>query len=115
MPPEAPVTIAVRAPAWDGQQTPVDRPLAQLGLKRRVALRVPFFVPTILAIARTDLTLTLPRRLAKLAALRAGLRLVEPPREIKGFSYLMTWHPRLTGEPAHAWFREQVRIAARAL
>jgi DNA-binding transcriptional LysR family regulator len=41
---------------WDGQQTPVDRPLAQLGLKRRVALRVPFFVPTILAIARTDLT-----------------------------------------------------------
>src|SRR4051812_39826091 len=52
----------------DDLQTPVDRPLAQLGLKRRAALRIPFFVPTILAIVRTDLTLTVPRRLAKIAA-----------------------------------------------
>jgi DNA-binding transcriptional LysR family regulator len=29
----------------DGQQTMVDRPLAQLGVKRRVALRLPFFYP----------------------------------------------------------------------
>jgi DNA-binding transcriptional LysR family regulator len=28
-----------------GQQTLVDRPLAELGLRRRVALFVPFFVP----------------------------------------------------------------------
>jgi DNA-binding transcriptional LysR family regulator len=100
---------------WDGQQTPVDRPLAELGLKRRAALRIPFFVPTILAIARTDLTLTLPRRLARITPSMAGLRLVEPPHEIKGFSYLMAWHARLTAEPAHAWLREQVRMAARTL
>jgi DNA-binding transcriptional LysR family regulator len=100
---------------WEGQQGPVDRPLAELGLKRRAALRVPYFVPTILAIARTDLTLTLPRRLAKITRSIAGLRLVEPPREIKGFSYFMAWHPRLTTEPAHAWFREHVRMVARAL
>ena len=100
---------------WDGQQTPVDRPLAELGLKRRCALRIPYFVPTIHAIARTDLILTLPRRLARITTSMAGLRLVEPPREIKGFSYFMAWHPRLTSEPAHAWFREQVRMAARTL
>ena len=100
---------------WDGQQTPVDRPLAELGLKRRSALRIPYFVPTIHAIARTDLILTLPRRLARITTSMAGLRFVEPPREIKGFSYFMAWHPRLTREPAHAWFREQVRMAARTL
>jgi len=50
---------------WEGQQTPVDRPLAELGLKRRAVLRVPFFVPTILTVARTDLVLTLPRKLAR--------------------------------------------------
>jgi hypothetical protein len=46
---------------WEGQQTPVDRPLADLGLKRQAVLRIPFFVPTILSIARTDLVITVPR------------------------------------------------------
>ena len=62
-----------------------------------------------------DLTLTLPRRLAESSASMPGVRVVEPPHEIKGFSYFMVWHPRLTAEPAHAWFREQLRMAARTL
>ena len=97
----------------DGQQTLVDRPLAQLGAKRRVALSLPFFVPAIFAIAQTDLILTVPRRLARIPAAIAGVRIVEPPREIKAFPYFMAWHRRLTNEPAHAWFREQLRMAAR--
>jgi DNA-binding transcriptional LysR family regulator len=96
-----------------GQQTPVDRTLSQLGVKRRVALTLPFFVPAIFAIAQTDLILTVPRKLAKITAAMAGVRVVEPPREIKAFPYFMAWHPRLTTEPAHAWFRDQVRMAAR--
>jgi DNA-binding transcriptional LysR family regulator len=100
---------------WEAQQTPVDRPLAELGLKRRAVLRTPFFVSTVLAIARTDLTLTLPRRLAKSIGSVAGVRMVEPPHEIKGFSYFMVWHARLTAEPAHAWFREQLRMVARTI
>jgi DNA-binding transcriptional LysR family regulator len=99
----------------EGQQTLVDRPLAQLGAKRRVALSLPFFVPAIFAIAQTDLILTVPRRLARMTAAMAGVRVVEAPREIKAFPYFMAWHPRLTAEPAHAWFREQVRMAARAI
>jgi hypothetical protein len=27
----------------------------------------------------------------------------------------MSWHPRLTNEPAHVWLRDQVRIAARSI
>jgi DNA-binding transcriptional LysR family regulator len=99
----------------DGQQTMVDRPLAQLGVKRRVALRLPFFLPAIFAIAKTDLVLTVPRKLAKISAPIAGLRVVEPPREINAFPYFMAWHSRLNTEPAHAWLRDQVRIAARSL
>ena len=56
----------------EGQQTPVDRPLAQLGVKRRVALTLPFFVPAIFAIAQTDLILTVPRKLAKIAGTKYG-------------------------------------------
>jgi DNA-binding transcriptional LysR family regulator len=98
-----------------GQQTMVDRPLAQLGVKRRVALRLPFFLPAIFAIAKTDLVLTVPRKLAKITAPIAGLRVVEPPREIEAFPYFFAWHSRLSTEPAHAWFRDQVRAAARGI
>ena len=98
-----------------GQQTMVDRPLAQLGVKRRVALRLPFFLPAIFAIAKTDLVLTVPRKLAKITAPIAGLRVVEPPREIEAFPYFIAWHSRLTNETAHAWLREQVRAAARSI
>ena len=98
-----------------GQQTLVDRPLAQLGVKRRVAMTLPFFVPAIFAIAQTDLIVTVPRKLAQITAAIAGVRVVEPPREIKAFPYFMAWHPRLTTEPAHAWFREQLRMAARTI
>ena len=105
----------VAVETWAGQQTPVDRPLAQFGAKRRVVLSVSFFSAAIFAVANTDLVLTVPRRLTKIVQPLDGVRLVEPPREIKPFPYFMTWHPRLNEEPAHAWFREQVRVAARTI
>ena len=97
------------------QQTLVDRPLADLGLRRRVALSVPFFVPAVAAVAGSDLVVTLPRKLAKAIAAMANLRSVEPPPEIKNFQYFMVWHPRLTAEPAQVWFREQLRIVAKTI
>ena len=74
----------------DGHQAMVDWPLAALGLKRRVALRIPFFIPALFAITETDLVLTVPRTLATITARLAGLRKVEPPREIRPFPYFMT-------------------------
>ena len=98
-----------------GQQTLVDRPLAELGLRRRVALIVPFFVPATLAILDTDLILTIPRRLAQSFQTMRELSIVKPPAAIRSFPYLMVWHPRLTGDLAQAWFREQVRVIARPM
>ena len=59
--------------------------------------------------------LRVPRKLAKITAPIAGLRVVEPPREIEAFPYFIAWHSRLSTEPAHAWFRDQVRAAARSI
>jgi DNA-binding transcriptional LysR family regulator len=84
----------------EGQQALVDRTLSQLGANH-LACTLPFFVPAIFAIAQTDLILTAPRRLAKITAVMTGVRVAEAPREIKCFPYLITWHPRLTNEPAH--------------
>ena len=100
---------------WEGQQAPVDRPLAQLGLRRKVAMRIPFGVSTVFSVASSDMVVTMSRRLAKKLMAISDVRIVQPPAEVKGFSYLITWHPRLEAEPAHAWFRDQIRIVARAL
>ena len=99
----------------NGHQAMVDRPLGALGLKRRVALRIPFFIPAVHAIAQTDLVLTVPRTLAKMAKQITSLRTIEPPRELRPFPYFMSWHSRLTNEPAQGWLREQVRAAARSI
>ena len=93
----------------------LDRPLADLGLRRRVALSVPFLVPAVAAVAGSDLVVTLPRKLAKAVAAMANVRFVEPPPEIKSFQYFMVWHPRLTAEPAQVWFREQLQIVAKTI
>jgi DNA-binding transcriptional LysR family regulator len=93
----------------------LDRPLADLGLRRRVALSVPFLVPAVAAVAGSEMVLTLPRKLAKAVAAMANVRFVEPPPEIKSFQYFMVWHPRLTAEPAQVWFREQLRIVTKTI
>ncbi|MDB6064535.1 MAG: Transcriptional regulator [Pedosphaera sp.] len=98
-----------------GQQTLVDRPLGDLGLHRRVALVVPFFVPAALATVDTPLILTVPRRLAKTVVKLAPLRMVGAPPELKGYLYVMAWHPRTSSDSAQLWFREQLRTVARAL
>ena len=98
-----------------GQQTPVDRPLAVLGLKRSVGLVLPYFLPACLAVAQSNMILTTPSRLARKLATTAGVRVIKAPREIAGFKYQMSWHARLTADPAHAWFRDQIRAVAREL
>jgi len=83
-----------------------------LGVKRPVALSMPFFVPAVFAIAHTDLILTVPRKLAAITAAVAGVRMIEAPREIAAFPYFMTWHSRVGNEAAHVWFRQLLRTAA---
>jgi DNA-binding transcriptional LysR family regulator len=80
-----------------------------------ITLRIPFFIPAVHAIAQTDLVLTVPRTLTKMTKRITSLRMIEPPRELRPFPYFMSWHPRLTNEPAQAWLREQVRVAAQSI
>jgi DNA-binding transcriptional LysR family regulator len=98
-----------------GQQTPVDRPLAALGLRRQVGLVLPYFLSAALAVAKSDMILTTPSRLARKLERSAGVRVVKAPHELVGFNYEMAWHARLTADPAHEWFRQQVRAVARGL
>jgi DNA-binding transcriptional LysR family regulator len=91
----------------------VDAALARLGLVRRIALRLPSFLAAPLVVARSDLVVTLPRRVALEFAAYAPIVLVEPPVEVPGFTISQVWHERAHADARHAWLRRTVAALAR--
>lgn len=90
----------------------VDHALADLSLRRRVAVGVPNFLSALFAVADSDLVCAVPERLATVFAKRLSLEIVQPPVVLPGFSMLMFWHERIQHDPAHVWMRSQVAEVA---
>lgn len=93
---------------------PLDDALAERGLARTVSVRVPHFLVAPLLISRSDLVLTAPRRLVERFAEFAGLHVFEPPLKIPGFTVQQAWLAKFQADPAHRWFRAQVKAASLA-
>jgi DNA-binding transcriptional LysR family regulator len=91
----------------------VDRALAAIGKKRRVALTIPHFLAAPMVVASTDLVLTLPERIGRSFATMLPLTVAEPPLEVGGFSVSAYWHESQGHDPAHAWFRSMVMEVGR--
>ncbi len=87
----------------------VDRVLAEHGLTRRIAVRLPSFTVAPLVVARTDLVLTVPTRVVRAFEGFADIRVVDAPIELPSFAVHQVWHERSHRDPAHGWLREQVR------
>jgi DNA-binding transcriptional LysR family regulator len=92
-----------------GIQVDPDKPLAAMGYKRQVAIHVPYFEAAIRSVQGTKLTATVPRKFVKGMQPNPSIRILKPPPEIDGFRYVMTWHPRLNTDAAHAWLRATIR------
>jgi DNA-binding transcriptional LysR family regulator len=84
----------------------IDEALAEHGLTRHVALRVPYPVLTPLLVAETDLVLTTPRWLARKLARSVGLVVRRPPIAVAPIRVPMVWHERNHRDPMHRWVRE---------
>jgi DNA-binding transcriptional LysR family regulator len=91
----------------------LDDVLRERGLERRVARAVPFFLAALHLVAQTDYLLTISERVARALAPPLGLRLLEPPLELRPYALKLLWHPRLDGDPGHRWLREAFARAAR--
>jgi DNA-binding transcriptional LysR family regulator len=89
----------------------VDVALAKRGLRRRVVARVPHFLVAPALVARTDLIVTLPTRVARMAAVAHGLRVLPPPIELTSFAVQMVWHVVARDDAASHWLREAVVAA----
>ena len=94
-------------------QSMLERDLAQRGLTRRNVFHVPYFSVAIQAVAGTKLMTTVPRRLAGLLVNPAKAKLLELPKEIRSYKYLMAWNPRLETDVQHRWLRQTIRSAAK--
>jgi DNA-binding transcriptional LysR family regulator len=88
--------------------SPVDRALAELGLQRKIMLRIPQFLAAPFIVAQTDFILTIPRRIALLIASTANLQVLELPIPMNRFGYPQIWHERHQTDPFHSWFRQVV-------
>ena len=92
----------------------VDEALAERGLHRRIALRVPHFFTALAIVSRTDLVLTAPT--ARSALADAGLPVVTLPSPIAlpRHRVNLLWHERFSNDPAHRFMRELLTEIAAA-
>lgn len=93
----------------DGVQVIPDKPLESLGYKRNIAIRVPYFEAAMRCVRGTKLMATVPRKFVEGEPMDKTIKVLEPPAEVGGFRYIMTWHPRLNSDAAHAWLRATMR------
>jgi DNA-binding transcriptional LysR family regulator len=89
-----------------------DKQLAALGAKRRSSVRMPYFGAALSCLPGTELVLTLTNGMRQMVERNSTLRLVNAPRELQPFHFLMVWHPRLGTDARHTWLREALRQAA---
>ena len=91
--------------------TPADRVVAELGIERRVTIRVHGFLPLLFAVQGTDAVAVVPERIARRFE-GDGLAVVDPPFPETPMGEAMWWHPAREEDPAHRWLRHVFRSAA---
>jgi DNA-binding transcriptional LysR family regulator len=95
------------APTW------IDEALEKLGKRRRVAVRVRYFMAAPLVIAESDLVLTGPSMLIRYFARLVPLQVLTPPIELPTYPEEAYWHQRFDDDPGHAWLRSLLAKTAR--
>jgi DNA-binding transcriptional LysR family regulator len=86
----------------------LERELAQRGIERKVAMRVPHFLAVPNIIASTDLLCVVPRQLAEVYAAYGQVRLVPLPVKSESFRVSQFWHTRFDLDQGSRWLRRLI-------
>jgi DNA-binding transcriptional LysR family regulator len=97
----------------DGVDNEIDRALAQIKRKRRIAVILPHWGVANELIAGTDLVLTVARRNLDQAFDDSRLCVFELPFPVESFEFEQVWHQRRQGDPAHIWLRQAITRVVR--
>ncbi len=84
----------------------IDLALAKRGLKRDIAVQVPYFQSMPAIVRATNLLCTLPKRMATLYADHFGLQPYQPPITTPNFPIYLIWHQSADDDIAHRWLRK---------
>ena len=98
-----------------GRQTLPELALQAVNKRRRCPISVPYFTVAIRMVETTSFLVTAPRRLVQAIANRSETRLIKPPKQMAGYSYMMYWHPRQDRNPQHRWLRQKIREATKSI
>ncbi|WAC61294.1 LysR family transcriptional regulator [Brevundimonas sp. SL130] len=89
---------------------PVDKALADLELKRRVVLIVPFPKTALAALPDTDLIAPVPNHVRRsVEAMGTHLRAFDLPLTLEPVVIGQAWHPRFDKDAGHQFLRQAVR------
>jgi DNA-binding transcriptional LysR family regulator len=94
------------SPAGGDFVTPVDGALAVLGHRRNVVLSAASFLVVPEIVSQSDFVALIPERLVHGRA--AGLKVVDPPFPVEGFTNAMVWHERTHGHSGQSWIRNAI-------
>ncbi len=82
----------------------IDLALRSIGEKRHIGMRAEHYIAMPQIISATDLSLSLPRRIAQVW----NLPILELPFDVAPLEMSMYWHKNADQDPANLWFREQL-------
>jgi DNA-binding transcriptional LysR family regulator len=91
---------------------PLDDALADAGLRRHVAATVPTFAVAVTLVAASTYVGLVPRRVAEQYGAAFGIRWFPVAAALPVVTIRMSWHSRLTADPAQRWLRDTIRAAA---
>ncbi|OSM01558.1 LysR family transcriptional regulator [Magnetofaba australis] len=89
--------------------TVVDEALAERDLHRQIVCRLGSFGMLPALVAGSDLMTCMPEGAARVMARQANLQVSQLPFPTAKLRLAIAWHPRTERDPAHIWFREQVK------
>jgi DNA-binding transcriptional LysR family regulator len=92
-----------------------DEHLARHGYERKIVASTDSFATAPFLLRETSLVTMVQKRLGARLARSAEIKLLEPPFELPEMCERLAWNPRFSASPAHAWMREQLIEAAKAL
>ena len=91
--------------AGTGHQV-IEETFLAAGLRARIAVRVPHFLVVPMILARTELIVTVPSRVAAVFAQVGNFKVLKLPLPMPSFEVRLHWHQRYHQDPANRWLRE---------
>lgn len=88
--------------------TPIDGILETLGYKRRVALRLPIFLPVPRAVIGTDMIAVVVEDMLDLLPEASQVARFAVPLPLESVMGRMIWHRRFDDDAGHAWLRAAI-------